>query len=102
MTDLFRCERIVGDEKYVIEAPEDGEYATVTDREGTVVMIRLNKGRFHASPQDNLGSSYTTSTIADAVARAVTICIEKRRSLTPEQARQAITDYVKECTASDS
>ena len=82
-------------EQFVVQVSEDKKATTVTDGRGTEVTITWSSGNYNVRLPNGWGSWATT--MDEAVARAVSLCIEARSQRTADEAVKEMVSYVKNC-----
>lgn len=82
------------DEQFVVAIEDDQKQATVTDEHGVTVTIRYNSGNLNVRLPNGWGS--WVSSMDAAVERAVGLCFESRKQLTPEQAYEEMVEFVQD------
>jgi len=82
------------DEQFVVAIEDDQKQATVTDEHGVTVTIRYSSGNLDVRLPNGWG--YWVSSMDTAVERAVKLCFESRKQLTPEQAYEEMVEFVQD------
>ena len=82
-------------EKFIVEVPEEGKGATVTDRLGVVSTIKYSSGHFVTRLPNGWGDYQDT--MPKAVDYAISLLIENREQPKEEEAYKQMQDYVKNC-----
>ena len=82
-------------EKFIVEVPEEGKGATVTDRLGVVITIKYGSGHFDTRLPNGWGG--WKNTMPEAVDYAISLFSQNRGGPKEEEAYKQMQDYVKNC-----
>ena len=82
-------------EKFIVEVPEEGKGATVTDRLGVVITIKYKTGHFDTRLPNGWGD--WKNTMPEAVDYAISLFSQNREQPKEEEAYKQMQDYVKNC-----
>ncbi len=82
-------------EKFIVEVPEGGKGATVTDRFGVVITIKYGSGHFDTRLPNRWGG--WKNTMPEAVDYAISLFSRYRGQPKEEEAYKQMQDYVKNC-----
>ena len=84
-----------GDEEFVVALTEDGKEATVTDEKGFTVRISYTRGARPFQVRTPNGWGDWRETMEGAVDYAISLCLEARTFLGPDEFSQRLEDYLK-------